>query len=151
MKREETDWKNYDASIRRVEILEQRQYDEDSKAEKWLLTISSGSFGLSFTFIDQIVEIKYASNYEFLVTSWSCFTFIIILGIIGFIISSFSHSSLAKEENDNLALKYNGEETNYKKRSLYFSPNAILQYISILLLISGLAFLMLFIAINLIK
>jgi len=148
---DDRNWKYYDATIRRVELLEQRQSNEDAMTEKWLMTVASGSFGLSFAFIDQIVKIENASHFEFLVTSWSCFILVIILGITGFIVSSFCHSSLVKEENGNLSLIYAGKKPKYKKRSLFFSPNAVLQYISVLLLVLGLVFIMLFIAKNLLK
>jgi hypothetical protein len=74
---------------------------------------------------------------------------VLVLEIAGFMVSSFAHSVLAKEEAEMLDLKYKGVEAEYKNRSIFFSANAILGYASILLFIGGSICLILFIAKNL--
>jgi hypothetical protein len=142
-------WKYYEASRHQIEILNQRQGEEDDKIDKWLMTLASGSFGLSFAFINQIVPMAEATHAALLIAAWSCFLAVLILEIIAFMMSSFCHSLLAQQENKILELKYQGIEPEYKKRSIFFSANALLGYVSILLFIGGSLCLVLFIAKNL--
>jgi hypothetical protein len=144
-------WKLYKASSKRIETLTRRQYDEDAKAEKWIMTLASGSFGLSFAFIGQVVKLENAQCLGFLIAAWSCFLAVLVIGLIGFSVSSFAHSVLAEEEAKNLAVKYQGKEPEYKSRSLFFGANAVLGYASILAFISGSVWLILFIAKNLLR
>ncbi|MDR0656338.1 MAG: hypothetical protein LBG22_08500 [Treponema sp.] len=145
----EEKWKMYEAGGRFIETLNQRQGEEDDKIDKWMMTLASGSFGLSFAFINQIVPIKEASHISFLIAAWSCFLAVLILEIISFTVSSFCHSIMAKEEADALRLRYQGIETEYKNRSIFSGANALLGYASILLFIGGSICLILFIAKNL--
>jgi hypothetical protein len=142
-------WKYYKASRRQIEILNQRQGEEDDKTDKWIMTLASGSFGLSFAFINQIVPIAEASHTVLLIAAWSCFLAVLILELIGFTVSSFCHSLLAKKENKVLELKYQGIEPEDKERGVFFSANALLGYASIMLFIGGSICLILFIAKNL--
>ncbi|MDR1469396.1 MAG: hypothetical protein LBT00_08900 [Spirochaetaceae bacterium] len=142
-------WKLYEASSKRIEALNQRQGEEDDKTDKWMMTLASGSFGLSFAFINQIVPVNSAGHIALLIAAWSCFLSVLVLGIIGFAVSSFCHSALAKEEAEMLALKYKGVDAEYKNRSIFFGANAVLGYASILFFISGSICLILFIAKNL--
>jgi hypothetical protein len=146
---DERNWKLYEASSSRIGVLNQRQGEEDDKGDRWLMTLASGSFGLSFVFINQIVPIDRAVHMPLLIAAWSCFVLVLALGVIGFAVSSFVHSVRAREESENLALKYQGIDPEYKKRSLFFGANAVLGYISILSFIGGSVCLILFIAMNL--
>jgi len=141
--------KLHEVSTNYINILNQRQYDEDTKIEKWIMTIASGSFGISFAFIGQIIELKTASHIEYLVASWICFLITIFAGIINFIISSFTHTLLAEKEIKDLTLRYDGIEPKYKKKKVFLSLGAIIQYFLIILLISGSVLLLLFIIKNL--
>jgi hypothetical protein len=142
-------WKLYEASSRRIDTLNKRQGEEDDKIDKWMMALASGSFGLSFAFINQIVPVNQAAHIALLIAAWSCFLAVLVLGIVGFMVSSFAHSILAKEEAQMLALKYEGREPEYKNRSIFFGANAVLGYASILLFIGGSICLILFIAKNL--
>ena len=145
----EHNWKLHEASAQRIDMLTKRQGEEDDKEDKWMMSLAAGSFGLSFAFIDQIVPIKCAGHIPLLIAAWSCFIAVLVIGLIGFIVSSRGHSFLAEEETKNLALKYQGKEPEYKKRSIVFDPNAVMGYASILLFIGGSLCLILFIAKNL--
>jgi hypothetical protein len=146
---EAREWKLYEASARRIEILDKRQGDEDDKTDKWIMTLASGSFGLSFAFINQIIPVNQAAHTALLIAAWSCFLATLVVEIVGFTVSSFAHSLLSQEEAEALALKYKGIEPEYKDRSIFFSANAVLGYASILLFIGGSVCLILFIAKNL--
>jgi hypothetical protein len=100
--REERNWKLYEASTKRIDMLNQRQADEDDKISTWLMTFAAGSFGLSFAFIDNIVPIKSAHNIPLLIAAWSCFISVFVLGLIASLISSLIHSVMADEEAKNL-------------------------------------------------
>jgi hypothetical protein len=126
-------WKLYEASARRIDDLNERQGQEDDKIDKWMMALASGSFGLSFAFINQIVPVNRAAHTALLIAAWSCFLAVLVLEIAGFMVRSFAHSVLAKEEAAMLALKYKGVEPEYKNRSIFFSANAVLGYASILL------------------
>jgi len=145
----ERNWKLYEESVKRVNILNERQAEEDDKEDKWIMSLAAGSFGLSFAFIDKVVPISSAHSIPLLIAAWSCFLAVLAIGLIGFLVSSLLHTALAEEESLNLPLKYQGKEPEYKKRSIYFDPNAVLGYASILLFISGCICLILFIAKNL--
>jgi hypothetical protein len=142
-------WKLYKASSRRIEALNQRQGEEDDKTDRWMMALASGSFGLSFAFINQIVPVNNAAHIALLIAAWSCFLAVLVLGLAGFMVSSFCHSVLAKEEADALKLKYNGIEAEYKNRRVFFGANAVLGYVSITSFIGGSICLILFIAKNL--
>jgi hypothetical protein len=146
---DDRNWKLYQASTRRIDTLNQRQAEEDDKVDKWMMTLASGSFGLSFAFINQIVPIETASHIGLLVSAWSCFLAVLVLGIVGFAVSSFAHSVLAKEEAECLALKYQDKAPEYKSRSIFFGANAVLGYAAIGAFICGSIFLIMFIAKNL--
>lgn len=145
----ERNWKLYEASTKRIDMLNQRQADEDDKIAKWLMTFAAGSFGLSFAFIDKIVPIEHAHNIPLLIVAWSCFISVLVLGLIASLISSFIHSVMADEEAKNLPFKYEGIEPEYKKRSIFFGTVAVFGYISILSFIGGSICLILFISENL--
>jgi hypothetical protein len=147
----EHNWKLYNAHMDRIKQFEQRQANEDDKTDRWMMTMASGSFGLSFAFIDKIVPLKGAVNIMLLISAWSCFLSVLVIGIIGFTVSSFLHLKLSAVEADALRLKYEGKEPEYKKRSILFSASAILGYASILVFIGGSICLILFITTNLLK
>jgi hypothetical protein len=142
-------WRFFEAGNRHIETLNRRQGEEDDKTDKWMMTLASGSFGLSFAFINQIVPVKDAVHIALLITAWSCFLGVLVLGIIGFTVSSFCHSVLAQEEAEALRLKYQGIEPEYKKRSIFFGANALLGFAAILSFAGGSLCLILFIAVNL--
>jgi hypothetical protein len=145
----EHDWKLYEAANHRIDILTQRQAEEDDKTDKWIMTLASGSFGLSFAFINQIVPVQSAGHIGLLIAAWSCFLSILVLELVAFLVSSFTHSVLAKREAEDLKLKYEGIEPENKGVSIFFNANALLGYATILLFLGGSICLILFIAKNL--
>jgi hypothetical protein len=142
-------WKIHDASQRYIDQCNQRQWDQDAKSDKWLLTLSGGSFGLSFAFVDKIVPLPSASCRGLLLAAWACFAAVLVLELAGFMISSFAHSAMAAEERKNVALKYEGKAPDYKGRSVLFNGVALCGHASLLSFMGGLACLLLFVAKNL--
>ena len=142
-------WKMYEASNERISMLNQRQADQDGKLDQWIMTMAAGSFGMSFAFIDKIVPVQAASFVPLLIGAWSGFFAVLVIGVIGFLLSGLLHTVLAEEEARMLQLKYEGEAPEYKKRGIFFDPNAVLGYAQILLFIGSSVCLILFIAKNL--
>ena len=149
MNDEERNWKLYDTSKERCDTLNKTAEKEIDKMDKWLMVIAAGSFGLSFAFMDSIIPITDAIYTLLLIAAWSCFLLILALGIAGPLISALSHIALAMEESEILALRYEGKDAEYKKRSVFFSANAVFAYAQILLFIGGSVCLVLFLAKNL--
>jgi hypothetical protein len=145
---QEEKWKIYDTSQHYIDQCNQRQWDQDAKSDKWILTLASGSFGLSFIFIDKIVPLSSSSYRALLLAAWACFAAVLVLELAGFAISSFIHSSMANEERKNISLKYLGKTPEYKDRTIFFNGVAICGYISMLSFVGGVICLLLFIARN---
>ena len=149
MTEEERNWKLYEASCKRVDVLTKAQQEEDDKRDKWTMTLASGSFGLSFAFINQIVPLKEAVCLPFLLSAWACFLAVLVLGLAGFLISGLRHTYCAEEETANLELMYEGKEPVYKDRGIALDTNAVLGYLSLLFFTGGSACLIVFIGKNL--
>ena len=141
-------WKLYEASRSRTDGLNRLQSEQDGKLDRWMMTTAAGSFGLSFAFLNGIVDIKSAVHTEILIAGWSCFLAVLAAGMIGFMASSFLHSLLAEEENKALSLKLESKEPEYKNRSMFLGANAVIGYLQILFFIGGSVCLLLFIAKN---
>jgi hypothetical protein len=145
-------WKIHDASQHYIDECNQRQWEQDAKSDKWILTLASGSFGLSFAFIDKIVPLASSSYRGLLLAAWGCFAAVLVIELCGFMISSFIHSSMADEERRNLSLKYQGKTPaktpEYKDRAIFFNSVSICGYISMLSFVGGVVCLLLFIAGN---
>jgi hypothetical protein len=144
----EEKWKIYDSSQHYIDECNRRQWDQDAKSDKWILTLASGSFGLSFAFIDKIVDLSASSCRELLLSAWACFAAVLVIELCGFMISSFIHSSKAREERENISLKYEGKTPDYKDRTVFLNTVAACGYVSMLSFTGGVVCLLLFIAKN---
>jgi hypothetical protein len=145
---QEEKWKIYDSSQHYIDQCNQRQWDQDAKSDKWILTLASSSFGLSFAFIDKIVPLSSSSYRVLLLAAWACFAAVLAIELCGFMISSFIHSSMAKEERKNITVKYEGKIPEYKDRTIFFNSVSICGYVSMLSFVGGIVCLLLFIAKN---
>jgi hypothetical protein len=145
---QEEKWKIREAGQHYIDQCNQRQWDQDAKFDKWLLTLASGSFGLSFAFIDRIVPLSESSCRALLLAAWACFAAVLVLQLAGFIISSLVHSAMADEERENIELRYEGQTAENKDRSIFFNSVAVCGHASLLSFIGGVVYLLLFIARN---
>ncbi len=86
----------------RKEYLDQRKSYANEKSQqsnildKYLLTISTGSFGLSFLFIEKIVKGQIIQP-KVLVYSWIMFLFSIIFSLLSFVFSKHAFSKTIEE------------------------------------------------------
>jgi hypothetical protein len=85
----EEKWKIYEAGRHYIDQCNERQWDQDAKDDKWLLSLASGSFGLSFAFIGNVVPLPRSCYRELLITAWACFAAVFVLELCGFMVSSF--------------------------------------------------------------
>jgi hypothetical protein len=144
----EHNWKLYEANEHYTDKLIETQQKTDSFADKWLITLAAGSFGLSFAFIDTLVPLKNASHKPLLIIAWSCFAAVLILELIGLAISSLRFTLMVEEADRNLPLKYEGKEPEYKRRSIFFDPNRVLMFTVLFIFLGGLVCLLTFVARN---
>jgi hypothetical protein len=144
----EHNWKLYEANERLTDKLIETREKTDAFADKWLMTLGAGSFGLSFALIDTLVPLKSAAGKPLLIAAWSCFALVLVLELAGFVISSLRYTLMVAELDRNLPLKYEGKEPEYKRRSIYFDPNRILMYAVLLIFLGGLVCLLSFVARN---
>jgi hypothetical protein len=147
----EHNWKLYEANERYTDKLIETQQKTDGLADKWLITLSAGSFGLSFAFIDSLVPLQSATHKPLLIAAWSCFALVLVLELVGFAVSSLRFTLMVAEADRGLALKYEGKEPEYKRRSIYFDPNSVIMYAVLLILSGGFICLLTFIARNILR
>jgi hypothetical protein len=144
----EEKWKYYEANERYTDKLIETQQKTDFMAGQWILTLSGGSFGLSFAFIETLVSLEKATHKPLLIAAWACFVMVFVLEFIGMAASSLRYGLFVAEADRNLALKYEGREPEYKKRSMFFDPNSVLMYAVLLIFFGGFVCLLTFIAKN---
>jgi hypothetical protein len=144
----EEKWKIYEAGRHYIDQCNQRQWDQDAKSDRWILSLAGSSFGLSFAFIDKIVPLQSSSYRWLLLTAWICFAAVLVFELCGFMVSSFVHSAMAREEWNNLALKYRGETPENKDRSIALNGVSLCGYVSLASFIGGTVCLLLFIGKN---
>jgi hypothetical protein len=148
---DEHNWKLYEASERYTDKLIETQQKTDYLAAQWIFTLSGGSFGLSFAFIEKLVPLQTATHKPLLIAALACFVLVFVLEFIGMAISSLRYTLLVAEADRNLALKYKGREPEYKKRSIFFDPNSAIMYAVLLIFFGGFVCLLTFIAQNILR
>jgi hypothetical protein len=144
-------WKYYEANERYTDKLIKTREKTDFMAARWIFTLAGGSFGLSFAFIETLVPLEQAAHKPLLIAAWSCFALVFVLEFVGMAVSSLRYSLLVAEADRNLAIKYEGREAEYKKRSIFFDPNSILMYVVLLIFFGGFICLLTFIAKNILR
>jgi hypothetical protein len=144
----EYNWKLYEANEHYTDKLIETQQRTDSFADKWLLTLAAGSFGLSFVFIDRLVPLESAVDKPLLIAAWSCFAAVLILELVGFAVSSLRFTLMVDEADRGLALKYEGKDPEYKRRSIFFDLNRVLMFTVLFIFLGGLVCLLFFVARN---
>jgi hypothetical protein len=94
------------------------------------------------------VPLSASSSRALLIAAWTCFAAVLVIELCGFMISSFIHSSMAKEERKNINLKYQGKIPEYKDQTVFFNSVSLCGYVSMLSFAGGIVCLLLFIAKN---
>jgi hypothetical protein len=144
-------WKLYEANERYTDKLIETQQKTDYLADKWLITLAGGSFGLSFAFIDALVPLQSATHKPLLIAAWACFAAVLILELVGFAVSSLRFTLMVEEADRGLSLKYEGRKPEYKHRSIFFDPNRVLMFTVLFIFLGGLICLLAFVAQNILR
>ena len=118
----------------------EREYKEgiDQRRHKLVSTIAAGSFGVSFAFISQLVDLNTATNKVFLILSWVFFAITIVLAILELKIGSVIQDKLLDIIEKNMERGYKGEPYLEPNRRLIMWPGRILSWTSVFTFISGL-------------
>ena len=128
--------------IEERKLLVQQGLDETATLDKAILTISSGTFGFTITFIKQIIGPQYCCE-KVLVISW----ILLILSILSTLFSHFiSQKAFYKAIDINYTVLIDGED---QPTNIFSIIVARLNIVSITSLTSGLFLLAVFIAENL--
>lgn len=125
-------------------LYQQHNFDE------WLLKLCAGVFGVSFAFIEKLVNFSSAVVKPFLITGWSFFSICIILSIYSFL----NTKMLLNHKYKNLWIKYENELSDDNKELKKTVKDKIATFLTVfnfLLFIAGVICLILFISINLMK
>lgn len=119
--------------LQELSVKSQEQYD------KTVITISTGALGLSFAFIKDVVDIKIASNINFLTEAWICFTLSVLSVLLSFLASKYALDQAIIAEDNNEEIKINRAD----------SITTILNFLSSAFFIVGLIFIVVFVKLNL--
>jgi hypothetical protein len=125
----------------------QIQLNDEDRFHKSMLTMSAGSFGVSFAFINQIVPLDNAIHIIVLIASWVLFGLSIICAILELRISSSVQDRFLDTIEENIELGYAGKP--YKNDSRWLMlPTRIINWLSFILFIGGILCLLSFVYIN---
>ena len=124
------------------------QIDLDQRIHKALLTVASGSFGVSFAFISQIVKLEHAFNIWLLITSWALFAFTIILEIMELKIGSIIQDYLLNTIEKNIERGYEGKPYKEPNKKTVSLPGKIMGWVSFISFTTGVICLIFFVLIN---
>jgi len=138
--------KIYDDNMRLWESFDQTAKEMDARFDKVLFTIAAGSFGVSFAFIDKIVQPESATYSALLVAAWACFAGCLITMVIGHLLSSKAYRQQCGEIARNMALAFEGKPSQETEPADYVSP---CNYVALIAYIGGIICLLLFVLLNL--
>jgi len=124
---------SYRDLLQELSVKSQEQYD------KTVITLSTGALGLSFAFIKDVVDIKVASNINFLTGAWICFTLSVLSVLLSFTASKYALDQAIIAEDNN-------EEIQINRADLI---TTILNWLSSIFFIIGLVFIIVFVKLNL--
>lgn len=135
--------------------LEERKFLLDAKREgsrsfdKYVLTLSGGAFGLSLTFVRQIVPKIIPGTFWLLIAAWAGFTVSILIILISFLTSLHACDRQIQIVEDEFFHKQIDKEKKDKNENRLTSWTNWLNIISILTFMIGIIFLIAFAISNL--
>ena len=124
---------SYRDLLQELSVKSQEQYD------KTVITLSTGALGLSFAFIKDVVDIKVASNINFLTGAWICFTLSVLSVLLSFTASKYALDQAIIAEDNNEEIQINRADV----------ITTILNWLSSIFFIIGLVFIIVFVKLNL--
>lgn len=137
---------NYQAYLEERRALDNALLEESKSFDKYVLTIASGSFGLSLLFIRQLVPVWQPETLPLLIASWISFGASIFFTLLSLLISQ--HACLRQIEIlDKWLCENIGNPSSTK--NLFRVLTLLLNWFSMLAFLSGVVLLILFAARNL--
>ena len=135
--------KEINISLEKERLYQQHCFDS------WLLKLCAGVFGVSFTFIDKLVDFSVAEYKLLLITSWLLFAFCLVTEIFNFMNSERLYRLSIVNNGNKYMNKAHGKHlpTNLGKKSSKLA--GALNLISFILFFAGVVCLILFVAKNL--
>jgi len=124
------------------------QLEADARFHKYILAIASGSFGVSFAFINQIVPLSNAVHTAVLVLSWLFFGLSIICAVLEPRIGSVIQDKLLDNIEKNIELGYEGRPYKETNKRLLMFPTRALSWLSFILFVMGVLCLLCFVYLN---
>ena len=141
---------NYEHYIAIRNDYAKNQYDQCKSFDQNIFIISSGIFGVSFSFLQNVVKTPLKNIGWILILSWSLILSSIIVSLLAYIINYYAY----KTAIDIIDIKIRNETSQVKMKE----PNnqnqkiaEIMNIINLVLLIVGMIFLMLYVSINFIR
>jgi hypothetical protein len=123
--------------------LRDTQIDQGKQFDQYVFGISSGVFGVSFAFINDIVKTINKDIVWILITAWSINLINILTSLVSYLIVYYAY----KRQIHNWDLEYDGVEV--PKNTLLSKVCEILNIINFCLLFLGFTFLLVFVALSL--
>jgi len=124
------------------------QEDHDHRSHALVSSFAAGSFGVSFAFISQLVDLSLAVKIPVLIISWALFAFTIVLSLLQLKIGSVVQDKILDNIEKNIEKGYNSEPYVALSKGHIMFPERFLSWFSIVTFIGGLACLLLFILQN---
>jgi hypothetical protein len=124
------------------------QKDLDARSHKGILTIASGSFGVSFAFISQIVPLDKAGSMAVLVAAWALFGLAIVLSLFELKIGSVIQDMLLDTAERNIERGYSGKPYEVTKRWVTMVPERIIGWLAFIAFVAGVVCLLYFVLAN---
>lgn len=134
----------YGVYIKERDALINASQKESTDFDKYILTLASGTFGLSLLFINQIMPNPNKSNLPFLFCAWGAFCMSICLTLISFQVSIEAHKKQIK------ILEQVYFEENSSKRNEYAAWTTRLNWLSGAFFVTGVILLICFCIFNMI-
>jgi hypothetical protein len=126
------------------------QIEADTRFHKNILAIASGSFGVSFAFINQIVPINSAVHIAVLVLSWLFFGLSIVCAVLEPRVGSVIQDILLDDIEKNIELGYESKPYKKTNKRLLMFPTRVLSWLSFILFVMGVSCLLYFVYRNMV-
>jgi hypothetical protein len=114
--------------------------------DKNIITVATASFGVSFAFIDKIVNVAAASYKLLLIVAWAFFAASIMISLFSFLKGARIFRKLAEKVIQDADARYQGKEVPEIKDKYNIIP--MLSIFSFISFLGGMACLVSFIALN---
>jgi len=126
------------------------QLEADARFHKNILAIASGSFGVSFAFINQIVPLSGAVHIAVLVLSWLFFGLSIVCAVLEPRVGSVIQDKLLDDIEKNIELGYEGKPYKKTNKRLLMLPTRVLSWLSFIFFVIGVICLLYFVYLNMV-